>query len=74
MNIRFISSLTPDDEARLAPALTELIGALLDQLPVAYTLRVETTAGATFQRSHATSRKEKDSHGVSHENNSTEGT
>jgi hypothetical protein len=74
VNIRFISSLNPDDEARLAPALTELIGALLDQLPFAYTLRVETTAGAIFQRTHATSRKENDSCGVSNENNSTEGT
>ena len=56
MDIRFISSMTPDDEARLAPALADLIGALLDQLPVAYTLRIETATGATFQRTHATPR------------------
>jgi hypothetical protein len=53
MDIRFISSLTPDDEARLAPALLDLIGALLDGLPIAYTLRIESSAGTVVQRSHA---------------------
>lgn len=54
MDIRFISSMTPDDEARLAPAVVDLIGALLDHLPLTYSLRVETAAGITFQRTHAT--------------------
>jgi hypothetical protein len=53
MNIRFISSLTPDDEAKLAPALLDLLGALLDGLPIAYTLRIESSAGTVVQRSHA---------------------
>ena len=56
MDIRFISSITQEDEARLAPALLDLISALLDQLPVAYTLRIETAGGTTFQRTHATLR------------------
>jgi hypothetical protein len=53
MNIRFISSLTPDDEAKLAPVLLDLIGALLDRLPLAYTLRIEPSAGTVVQRSRA---------------------
>jgi len=56
MNIRFISSLTPDDEAKLVPALLDLLGALLDGLPIAYTLRIESSAGTIVQRSHAEGR------------------
>jgi hypothetical protein len=56
MNIRFISSLTPEDEARLVPALLDLLGALLDGLPIAYTLRIESSAGTVVQRSHAEGR------------------
>jgi len=52
MEIRFISSLTPEDEARIAPVLVDLIGALLETLPVAYTLRVETANGSIVQRTH----------------------
>lgn len=54
MEIRFISSITPDDEARVAPALIDLISALLDSLPMAYTLRVETSGGTILQRTHPT--------------------
>ena len=53
MDIRFVSSLTPDDEERLAPALVQAFGALLDQFPIAYTLRVETSGARVFQHSHA---------------------
>jgi hypothetical protein len=52
MNIRFISTLTADDENRLAPGLLKAIGALLDQLPIAYTVRIETTGAQVFQHSH----------------------
>jgi len=52
VDIRFVSSLTPDDENRLAPALLSALGGLLDQLPIAYTLRVETAAGKGYARSH----------------------
>lgn len=52
MDIRFISSLTPDDENRLAPGLLTAIAAVLDRLPLAYTLRFETTAGLSFQHVH----------------------
>lgn len=53
MDIRFVSSLTPEDEERLAPALVQAFGALLDQFPIAYTLRIETSGARVFQHSHA---------------------
>ncbi|HET9264093.1 MAG TPA: hypothetical protein VFO14_13655 [Vicinamibacterales bacterium] len=52
MNIRFTSTLTADDENQLAPGLVKAIGALLDQLPIAYTVRIETTGAQVFQHSH----------------------
>ena len=52
MDIRFVSSLTPDDENRLAPALLGALGGILDQLPIAYTLQIGTTAGRMFSRHH----------------------
>jgi hypothetical protein len=53
MEIRFISSLTAEDENLFAPALLKAVGALLDQLPIAYTMRIETTGAEVFQHSHA---------------------
>ncbi len=53
MDIRLVSSLTPEDEARLAPALMAALTTMLDQLPIRYTVRVETTAGKTFAHDHA---------------------
>lgn len=53
MEIRFVSSLTGEDENFFAPALLKAIGALLDQLPIAYTLRIETTGAQVFQHTHA---------------------
>jgi hypothetical protein len=53
MEIRFISSLTAEDENMFAPALLKAIGTLLDQLPIAYTMRIETTGAQVFQHSHA---------------------
>ena len=53
MDIRFISSLTAEDENLFAPALLKAVGALLDQLPIAYTIRIETTGAQVFQHTHA---------------------
>lgn len=53
MNIRFVSSLTPDDEDRLAPGLVTALGQLLDAVPIAYTLRIETASGRLYQHAHA---------------------
>ena len=53
MEIRFISSLTAEDENAFAPALLKAVGTLLDQMPIAYTIRVETTGAQVFQHTHA---------------------
>ena len=53
MDIRLVSSLTPDDEARLAPALLAALTGLLDRLPICYVVRFETAAGKVFAREHA---------------------
>jgi hypothetical protein len=55
MEIRFISSLTAEDENLFAPALLKAIGALLDQLPIAYTVRIETIGAQVFQHQNAAS-------------------
>ena len=57
MEIRFISSLTAEDENMFAPALLKAVGTLLDQLPIAYTMRIETTGAQVFQHSHALSER-----------------
>lgn len=54
MDIRFISSLTAEDENAFAPALLKAVGAILDQFPIAYTLRIETTGAQVFQHTHPT--------------------
>jgi hypothetical protein len=53
MDIRFVSSLTAEDENFFAPGLLKAIGALLDQLPIAYTVRIETTGAQVFQHTNA---------------------
>jgi hypothetical protein len=52
MDIRLISSLTADDENAFAPALLKAVGAILDQFPIAYTLRIETIGDQVFQHRH----------------------
>jgi hypothetical protein len=53
MDIRFVSSLTSEDEELFAPALLKAVAALLDQLPITYTVRIETTGAEVFQHAHA---------------------
>jgi hypothetical protein len=53
MEIRFVSSLTAEDENSFAPALLKAVSAVLDQLPIAYTLRIETMGAQVFQHTHA---------------------
>jgi hypothetical protein len=45
MDIRFISTLTPDDEAQYAKMVLAAVRAMLDDLPIAYSMRIETTDG-----------------------------
>jgi hypothetical protein len=53
MQIRFISTLTADDETRFAPAVLAILGRLLDEFPIPYTLRIETSDSKVFQRCHS---------------------
>ena len=48
MHIRLVSSLTEDDESRIASAICNVVSCLLDQFGIAYTLRIETTEGRVF--------------------------
>ena len=52
MEIRFISSLTAEDEDLFAPAVLKAVSAFLDQLPIAYTMRIETTGAQVYQHTH----------------------
>ena len=45
MDIRFVSSLTPDDEDRLAQVLVQIVSSILGRLSIAYAIRIRTTAG-----------------------------
>lgn len=49
MDIHFISSLTPDDEDRLAPAILEAIKPMLELMPIAYTIRIRTASNSVYQ-------------------------
>jgi hypothetical protein len=53
MNIRFISSLDADDELRFASAAFSAVTRLLDSMPIAYTLRLETADGNILEHHHA---------------------
>jgi hypothetical protein len=52
MEIRFISSLTAEDEDAFAPGVLKALSSLLDQLPIAYTLRIETSGAQVYQHTH----------------------
>ena len=49
MDIHFISSLTPDDEDRLATTILETLKPMLSLIPIAYTVRIKTSSNAVFQ-------------------------
>lgn len=53
MNIRFVSSMTPEDEVRLAEGLLTAFASLLDPFPIAYTLKIETADCRILQHSHS---------------------
>jgi hypothetical protein len=53
VNIRFTSSLTPEDENTMAPALLKAFAAILDLLPIAYVIRVETSDAQVYQHRSA---------------------
>lgn len=52
MEIHLVSSLTPDDESRLAPKVLAAIGEVLEELPVSYSVRIETSVGNAIHHNH----------------------
>ena len=50
VHIEFTSTLTTEDENRLAPAVLKALSGLLDMLPIAYILRVETTDQSVLEQ------------------------
>lgn len=52
MDIRFVSTLTSEDEDDLAPAILKAATSILDRFSLPYTLRIETTAQTVYQYHH----------------------
>ncbi len=52
MEIEFNSSLTADEETRLAEKLLATVGILFDRLPIAYTIRIRTSGGNRLRHTH----------------------
>ncbi len=48
MEIRVVSSLTSDDEVRVAPLLLGELAQLLARMPIAYDIRIQTTGDRVF--------------------------
>jgi hypothetical protein len=53
VNIRFTSSLTDHDENAIAPALLKAVVSILDALPIAYVIRIDTSDSQVYQHSRA---------------------
>lgn len=49
MDIHFVSTLTPEDEDMYAPTVLNAVRAILDAMPIAYTLRIETASTRVYQ-------------------------
>jgi hypothetical protein len=49
VNIKFTSTLTSDDENRVAPALLAALGCLLNTLPIAYRIRIDTVDSKVYE-------------------------
>jgi hypothetical protein len=52
MDIHVVSTLTSEDEDRVADALITALAELLDGLPIAYALRIETSGTKVVQRTN----------------------
>jgi hypothetical protein len=52
MDIHVVSTLTSEDEDRVADALGAALGELLDGLPIAYALRIETSGMKVLTRTN----------------------
>jgi hypothetical protein len=63
MEIHLVSSLTPDDENRLAPRVLKAIGDVLERLPVSYSVRIETAIGNAIHHNHTAAQLDSDDSG-----------
>lgn len=52
MHIRFTSALTSEDENKVAAEMLRLLGVVLDSTSLPYAIRVETSDGQIYRRSH----------------------
>jgi hypothetical protein len=52
MDIHVVSTLTVEDEDRVADALIAALAELLDGLPIAYALRIQTSGAKIVQRTN----------------------
>ena len=50
MEIRFVSSLSEEDEEALAATLSAAVGAFLDETSLNYALTIETSSKRVYQR------------------------
>ena len=55
VNIRFTSSLTDHDENLIAPALLKAVASVLDLLPIAYVIRIDTSDDQLYQHARSVS-------------------
>lgn len=49
--VRFVSSLSHDDETLFARAVMKAMTGLLDLLPIAYSIRIETSTNTVYEYS-----------------------
>ena len=67
MDIRLVSSFTADDEDQFAKVLLHAISDLLIEVPVAYSVRIETAGGMVLHDNRLAAMTEKSGDGdVSH--------
>jgi hypothetical protein len=55
VNVSFVSTLTSEDENRIAPVILKAIADILDLVPVAYVLRIDTVDAHVYQISKPSS-------------------
>ena len=51
MNIRFVSSLTAEDENAIAPVLLKVVSSILSAFPISYVIRIDTSDSQVFEHS-----------------------
>lgn len=55
VNIRFVSTLTAEDENQLAPGILQAISALAEMFPIRFAVKLETVDGRTYHVGSAVS-------------------